>query len=237
MVAKVRAARPKGTAEQIKQRGGDTYALLIEFRSVMEPRMPAGAIDGLGTDLGTIGGVVPNTIAARTEKKAATQTERVTAKEIGLHVLSIRALIQDTYSDKAVLKAWGVGQKMDNKVTKQVLAAGTVIVNRFAAAPQEGRDAGVTDEDIATLTQQLSSLQGADSSQGEKGRSSKEATAVRDATLVRIENTSQTAGLRGRQAFLNNPSVRARFEALLAPYGAKPKKKAPPTGSGGGSTT
>jgi len=230
---KVRGPRPKGTAEQIRQRGGDALAVLVDFRAQVERRLPAGTIEQLTTDVGSIDGVVPGALVARTEKKAATGGERATAKLTAEHIGSIRDNVKHAYtSNKDVLKGWGVGTKVNPTITKSVVAAGNVIIRRAADRPAEASAAGIVAEDIASLTTQVSSLQGADSAQGGKVRESTDATGARDATLVRVENAVQMIGLRGKQEFLSQPAIRAKFEKLLAPYGKA--KKAPKGGGGGG---
>jgi hypothetical protein len=230
--SRVRGARPKGNVEQIRQRGGEALALANETRTAIERRLPANTIEQLTADLPSVGGVVPNALSARGEKKAATGSERTTARVIADHVASIRDNIKHAYgSDKAVLKGWGVGAKVNPATTKSVVAAANMIVARAAANHDEVSGAGIVDDDITTLTAQVAALQGADDAQGDKVRASKEATSTRDATLVRIENATQTIGLRGRQEFLRMPDMRRRFEALLAPYGRAKRAAAPADGA------
>jgi hypothetical protein len=150
------------------------------------------------------------------------------------HIASIRDNVKHAFTgDKDVLKGWGVGGKVDPKITKSVVAAGNLIIRRAAERPDEVGAAGIVAEDLALLTSQISALQGADSDQGGKIRESTDATAARNATLVRVENATQMIGLRGKQEFLAQPDIRVRFEKLLAPYG-KVKKPAKSNGGGGG---
>lgn len=227
--SKVGVQRPKGTAEQIRQRGGEALALATDTRAAIERRLPPNTLEQLGTDLGAIGGVVPGALTARGQKRAATGSERATAVSVADHIKSIREIVKQAYStDKAVLKAWGVGAVVNAKTTKSVVAAGNLIVERAAAKPDEVGGAGLVADDLARLAAEVAALQGADEAQVGQARASKEATSSRDATLVRVENAVRIIGLRGRQEFLRDATLRARFEALLAPYG-KAKKTAAPT--------
>lgn len=220
MARQAGAARPQGTVEQIKTRGTQAAATAAKYSELLTGRLAAGLVEGMTTDLRTIGSVVPGALSSRTEKKAATGNERQLAAIVLDHVSSLRDLVKHAYpNDNAVLKAWGVGAKANKSTTKSVLAAGNLVVQRATERPEEARAAGILDADIATLNQELTALDAADGDQGNKGLSSKEATSVRDTTLRRIERSVRAIGLAGRQGARTDPSVRAEFEALLAPYG------------------
>jgi hypothetical protein len=217
-----RTRLPKMDVEQTKQRGARALELAVQYRTQVEPRLPAGTIDGLRTDLAAVNVVVPNADGARVQKRAATATERAAATAIVRHIGHLTDAVKHAHAgDKAVLRAWGVGARINAEVTRTVLARGDQVVARARAFPAEMRAAGILDVDVTALDTALTGLRGADSNQAVIVSSAKDATRERNETLVRIQMATHNVAVVGRVAFSAeyDAATIALFSALLVPVG------------------
>ncbi len=217
--------RPVRSAVEIEQKGLDALGLLNEYAARLSDRLPAGMVGGLGADLGSIGVVVPGAVAARLEQKGATQTQNEAAATAKSLVMGIRKSLVAAGVAKASRVEFGEGAKVTPAVVKSVIAAGRQILARAETHPEELREAGVLDRDVAALREAVDAASEADRRQEARKKASRDATATRDETLVRVERTVRRIAAAGQLEFVSEPEVRRRFEALV-PALTKTKKAA-----------
>jgi hypothetical protein len=211
-----KARKPRLTAAQANQKGLEAHRLATRDRAELEPRLTAGVIDGLGADLTGLGVVVPGVVQERSERNAATQGQYGALARLHEIISAIRTSAVNSDLGKTEQKRWAVGQKVQAKVAKSVIAAGEMIAARATAAPDEARALGVLPADEAALRTAIAEARGADDAQEAKKVSAKVATRTRDETLVRIDAAVKRIGSAGLLAFRGNASKGAEYEALLA---------------------
>ena len=73
--------KPKWKEKDAVRRGSEAHHLASAYRSVLEPRLGAGTIDGLGADLERLSASRPDRLATKTEQKGRTGLERYLAEE------------------------------------------------------------------------------------------------------------------------------------------------------------
>ena len=202
--------------------GSATYKLAVQYRSALDPRLPAGTIDDLAIDLTTLGAApLPATPPAAPPGTAAppppTLAEAMT--EATTWITAIHAAIAATKPKAAVRKAYGLSRK-PVKEPKDVVATGQIIVTQATANPTEALSLGVVPADVTALSSALGAVKAAEIVV--KGSSGGGATAKeRRAAEVRMHEAVVRISGAGVLAFATNPAVRAEFAAL-----APPKKKA-----------
>ncbi len=219
------------TIDSVVQQGLKALELATEHRDVLEARLGAGAIDGLRGNLTTLGGAVPAQVAARASSKASTVTQAKALETVAHLVTAIRGSVKSHKADAATAKAYGVGNRLDPRVPKQVAAAATGVIDAWNANPDRGRALGLLDSDIATLTAAAASARTADEEQDVKRATAPLATKARNAATKAVEEAVRRISAAGALHFATDKTMRARFEDLLsATTTKKTVKRTPPIG-------
>ena len=218
------------TIDSVVQQGLKALELATEHRDVLESRLGAGAIDGLRSNLMTLGGAVPAQVAARASSKASTVTQARALEGVAHLVTAIRGSVKNHKADAATAKAYGVGNRLDPRVPKQVAAAAKGAIDAWNANPDRGRALGLLDSDIATLTAAAASARTADEEQDVKRATAPLATKARNAATKSVVDAVKRISAAGALHFAMDKPMRARFEDLVS---ATPTKRAtkptPPT--------
>jgi hypothetical protein len=199
--------------------GEQAYALAIEHRVLLDPRLPPGTIDGLKADLHTLGvSPTPQPAAPAEPSPQAPSLAEALAVAANL-VTAIHATVLGARAKPAVRKAYGAASKAVDSNVKHVLAAADKIAAQATGNPSEALALGILPADITALRAAESDLSAAEAAArgngGQAGATKKEKHA---AAARMLETASRIAGA-GALAFAKNAAVRAQFEAL------KPKKK------------
>lgn len=229
-MAKTRAPRPRAKPAQITAKATDALQLASEDRALLEPRLPAGLLDGASADLAQVVPVVSGAVEKRAEKRASTATQKEQAQQVMQSVMGIRTALSVSDLSAAAKKRYGVGLKMNANTVKTVVAGANAVLTQAAATPDELRGIGVLPADLEALRAALAGLVGADSTQEGKKVTAKRATAERDATLRRLDDAVRRIAAAGVLAHAGNAQRRTKYEALLA---GKSKND---NGGGGGPT-
>ncbi len=201
--------------------GSKAYALAVQNRAQVEPRLPQGMIDELGADLTTLGAppaqasVAP--AASAPAAPAAPTLEQALATTASL-VSGVHEAISGAKAKPDVRKAYGVSSRGAPVELKAVVAAGEKIAARATENPAEALGLGILPADVTALQAALTALGEAEAAAKAKGASAggaATAKAKKAAESRMHEATARIAGV-GVLAFAQSAAVRAEFEALKA---------------------
>jgi hypothetical protein len=195
------------------------YALAIEHRAQLDPRLPSGTIDGLGADLHTLG-VSPTPQPSAPAEPSPQPPSLAEALAVAANlVTAIHATVLGAKAKPAVRKAYGAASKAVDTDVKRVLAAADLIAEQATGNPSEALALGILPADITALRAAEADLTAAEKaahgSGGQAGATKKEKKAAESRM---VETVARIAGV-GALSFAQNAPIRARFEALA------PKKK------------
>jgi hypothetical protein len=198
--------------------GSAAYALAVQYRAQLDPRLPAGTIDNLAADLTTLGAPPPAASPPAPAPAPAAPPAPTLAQAVATAANLVSAIHEAVVGAKAkgpVRKEYGVSSRGPVTELHAVVAAGEKIVARATANPAEALSLGVLPADVTALQAALAAVTSAEEAAHASGAKAGGATAkAKKAAEVRMhEATARIAGA-GALAFAQNASVRAEFEAL-----------------------
>jgi hypothetical protein len=177
---------PKRDFSAVTQRGRKALDLASAHQAAIEPRLPAGTLDGLAADLQKLGAVVPGALVTRSAAKTATRSQNEALAQGYALVTAIRMSVQRHGAAADVRAAYGVGMKTNPTVVKQVAAGITLILERAAAKPGEAAELGILQKDLLALGEDLKAITVADGEQEQARAGAPGATKERNRTANRI---------------------------------------------------
>jgi hypothetical protein len=209
-------AKPKWREDETIHWGGDALHLAETHRSVLEGRLPAGAVDGLRADIGLLSASKADRKAGKTEQKGHTGKKRDTAEDGKDWALIVRNMAKRTEGiTSGELKSLGVGENISGKSSCGVSAAVRAILLTLRKNPELARKIGLIGQDETDAEGIMSDLGSAGSEQSEVITRNKDKTFDRNAVQMRIEAAIDMISARGQMAFRNDRDIRDRFEALV----------------------
>ena len=204
------------------------YRLATDHRAALDPRLPAGVIEGLGADMAALRGTSAGAKAARAGKRSATITQHEAGRRGYELAMAIRAAVRGGEpDDKALQKAFGVGDQVHARKVTSVEAAIETILRGAEADPERARGVGVLPEDIEEARRVREALSTADASQEGKAVSSKVATSNRDEAQRRVQQAVRRIVGAAALAFRGQPDLARLFADLIPSRGGKLEKGAP----------
>jgi hypothetical protein len=216
--------------------GLSVYDQVILSREEFERRVGAGTIDGLRADVDELRDDAAGAVSARADRSSATLEQNVALGTGAGVVGGVRAAIRQVHpSDKALQRDFGVGMAISVKSVSSVVGGLRIILDAAAEHPEETRAAGILEEDIQKARDALASLAAADNTQEGRKVSAREATARRRATQVRVEAAIAKILAAAHLAFMDDPTMLAKFTSLVP---SRPRgSRKPRTTTGPGTTT
>jgi hypothetical protein len=212
--------KPKWDEKDAVRRGRAASGLATKFRAQIEPRLEAGAIDGLDTDIAVLDGSKAARVQADTEKKGKTGVKHDAAADAHEFIMDVRESIQRTAGlTDGVRKTFGIGDGLAAGAADKVKGVLQAILQAFTNDPTLPRRIGLLEEDVAEGSRLLASLGGATESQVAAKSAKIEATFDRNVVQMRVEDAVDAISARGRIAFRKDPKVRDRFMALVSSAG------------------
>ena len=198
--------------------GTAAYALALAHEAVLQPRLPAGLIATLATDLVLLGAPPAGTTAPAPVTPAAAAPTPIsladaTATVVAL-VTAIHHSIRGSKASPAVRKLYGASGKA-TKAPKAVAKEGHKIINQAKTDPSQALSLGILPSDVVALGAALQELEAAETAAGSKGGTSGTTAKQRRAAAVAMNDAVARIAGAGVLAFATNASVRAQFEALL----------------------
>ena len=198
--------------------GERACALAVEHRAALEPRLPAGTIDGLEAALLTLGvSPTPQTGALVAAAPQAPSLAEALAVATNL-VTAIHATVLGAKAKPAVRRAYGATSKGVGHEVARVLAAAEKIEKQATGDPSEALALGILPDDITALRAASRDLAAAEAAARGGGRPAGATKREKQAAAVRMNEALGRIAGAGALAFAQSAAVRAEFEAL------KPKK-------------
>ena len=219
--------QPKWDPGQDYRSGLKAYELAKEFKKQLEPRLPAGLLEGLKEDIDVISSMEGDSKTKVVELKGFTGTQGQHLKRGETWTSAVREALKRGKAPADVCKAAGVGSKFGSGVVAAVAASIATVINAYEKFPEAFRGAGVLPSDIETGKRILVSLNSSDLIQETKKVSNTQATAGRNALRKRVEATVDMIRGMGMLEFQETPAIAARFKALVPPKGKKGGGNAP----------
>jgi hypothetical protein len=219
---------PKWALGETYYSGVKALELANEFRKVIEPRLPAGLLDGLKEDLALISKAGGEAQAEIDKLKGYTGTQNENCKRGLDFCSSVKESLKRGKASPDCLKAAGVGTRLNPKKVSSIIGGVMAIIDAYSKFPEVFRRSGVLPSDIEKGNKILLSLNAADLVQENAKANKKRVTAERNVLRKRVESAVDVIRGVGMLQFLDNPSIAARFEELIPKKGKGKKKEEEP---------
>jgi hypothetical protein len=174
-----------------------------------------GAADALVANADEMRDAISATQSARADRKSATTEQLQAARKGAQQVRAFRRAVRLAGLDRAVLRRFGVGDRVDGRKVGSVAAALQVVLDAAAEQPEAVSKAGIVKEDLEGLRATLVALLSADTSQETKKVGAKGARARRDAVQLRLEAGIGMVLATAAVVFRDQPAIAAEFEAVV----------------------
>lgn len=229
------SAHPNQEFYLITQLGLRAVNLMLTHKDVIEPRLPAGTLDGLTNDLSSFGVAIPGAVQTRAEARVATAEQLAAQKKGHARIQAVRDAVRRSDAPAEVKKAYGVGEVVDPRHMRSVSSVLKQILDRAAEHPEEAAKIGILQKDLDAMNAAHKALHDADDAQDLKRVSAPLSTKERNRTANRIlKGVARIAGA-GALEFVEDPELQKEFKALRpAPKSKKSAsvKGQPKPGSG-----
>jgi len=226
-------SRVKWSASDVPRVGRQALELATEQRSVIEPRLPPGCIDGLSADLDTYEGKRSDATRAPEVLRTATRTQDEAARTALAFLSAARGGVLRNGASASERAAFGLKLKPTARKVSSVVAALDALVDGATRFPAVARSSGLLTADLATARALRAALTTADAAQETQKEKRKNSTADRRAVQGRIESAVDAIITAGHLAFIGRPDLAARFVGLVpgsARHGAvRPPPANPPS--------
>lgn len=195
--------------------GKSALELAKQDKSILEPRLPAGVIDGLAEDLELLNEFIDEQRTAQVVKKAATRRQEDVAQRLYERIRIIREMVRRARLPKEVQTTLGIGKTMRPTYVREVTTAAALVIAGYRQYTDGLRECGVLPADIQEIEQLRSSLITTDMEQEETKVTAKEKTALRNLALDRVERAIVRLTNAAQLAFIDNPERVQAYRALL----------------------
>ena len=222
----VSSHRPKHGAETILLAGAKAHELVIQYRAQVEVRLQVGTISDLTDDLQAAGVVIPAVQQARAETRVSVAAQRKQLARGAKLFRAIRATVRENTTDRHVWKAYGVGQKIKDRVAKDVLSVLGLIRDRAAAHPAEPASLGVAPKDLEAVERLIADIGAAFAARQKPRATGPLTTKRRNRILNRILRAVGRISAAGKLEFTAEPEIAQRFADLQPPTIPRKKKAA-----------
>lgn len=217
---------PRFEFSWVVQQGEKAYLRGTHERAELEARLPPGLLEGLRADLDGLTDQRAAPVVARTESRAATAAQNDSLGIAHRLITGIRLATRKSGADAETRKAFGVGATLRPDSVTQVVAAGTLILERARQQPQEARAIGILETDLGKLRTSIASVQAADGAQEKVIAAKPLKTAEKNRVGRRIFDSIRRISAAGVLAFALDETRRAEFD-VLDDLPKKPAKKKP----------
>lgn len=209
-------SKPKWEIQKALAAGREALALAKEQKEAVEPRLQAGALDGLAADLAQLDGLRSGRPARTTLVHGLTGSQKEIAKRGAKWVNAIRGSVKRHGAGEGLRGAVGVGQPVRSGLATSVTTALETILDAAKERPDEIRACGILDADLQNGQALLSALAGARATQDEGMTGKKDLTTLKDKVQVRLEAAVESISSSGYLEFLDrDPLLAQRFADLI----------------------
>ena len=213
------AKKPKWDPGQDYRAGLKALELAQEFKTEIEPRLPAGLLEGLKEDVITLAGIAGENKTKVIEIKGFTGSQNQAITGACEWSASVREALKRCKAPSDVQRAAGVGSKFQPTVDSAAASANAILLayEKFTAA---FRDAGILPDDIAEGKALAAAVSSAEMTQETAITKKSTSTTGRNALRMRVEGAvDRIRGAGVMQFRRKKPEIAARFEALVPPGG------------------
>jgi len=212
-------SKTKWATSDVSRIGRGALALAIEQRAVIEPRLPAGLLDGLTADLDAFDGKRAAATLASESLREATRSQDAAAKAAHAFLIAARGAVGRNGATAAQRTAFGLKLAVKPEKVSSVVAGLDAFVDAATRYPDVARGSGLLAADVDQARALRAALAAADAAQEAKKQSRKTPTAERAELQQRIEKAVDAIVAAGTVAFVLDPTKAARFRALVPSYG------------------
>lgn len=199
------------------QSGLKALSLVEQHSAELTKRLPAGHGEYLKDRLAQLGAAIPTQKAVRQQAKQSSTAQLQSMTELRQLLTAIRdAVKHDADATTQDKKEYGLGQRLDPKNTKSLLAAAQTVLKVARAKPDRAQTLSILPEDITQLDALYQAASAADSEEDEKRAAAPLSTKARNALSANVTDAVKKIAGAGILAFAMDEDVRAEFEALLA---------------------
>jgi hypothetical protein len=206
----------KWKTEETIRCGLAVHELAVTHREELEPRVGAATIDGLGTDVAELRNDAAGAVSSRADRRSSTLDQNEALRTGAAVVAAVRSAIRHVHpADKALQGEFGVGVAVNDRSVPSVAAGLQIVLDASARHPDETRAAGILDADIEKAQNARAGLATADATQEGRKLGAREATARRRATQLRVQKGIDRILAAATLAFVDRPSLLAKFTSLV----------------------
>lgn len=226
--------KPKWPIEKAIYYGKEALKLAQEHRPNIEPRLNAGELDGLQSNLAQLDAMETGRPAKTTEVKGLTGSQKDIAQKGHDWVIAVRKAVKDRTDGAGLEKAVGVGLAIQPTQAKSVETAIEAILAAAQERAAELRACGILDSDIQRGRAILASIEGARSTQDGGMGQKKDMTNAKDTAQKAVEKAIASISSMGHLEYLeSDPALAQRFLDLIPGNGGGGNTgggETPPTG-------
>jgi hypothetical protein len=222
--------KPRWPIEKAIYYGKEALKLAQEHKTNIEPRLDAGALDGLQSNLSQLDAFETGRPAKTTEVKGLTGSQADITEKGHAWVAAVRLAVKGRADGAGLEKAVGVGLPARGKQAKSIETAIQAILTAAQERPAELRACGILDADIQRGRAILTGIQGARSTQDDGMGQKKDLTDLKNRAQRAVEKTTIAISDMGNLEYMeSNPALAQRF-LDVAPGNGGGGNEAPPTG-------
>lgn len=217
---------PKWKTEVAIRTGTAILELACRNRAEIEPRLEAGALDGMKANVEALRSKTSAAAQLKQEQQTATQTQIKARANAAKRASAVRESMRSAFpGDDELLTAFGVGVPAHTSSVGSVAKIAEIVIKAAGSNSERVREASVLPADIDKLREDLQALLDADAAQESKKIGAKEATTARNAAQLRVERDIALVLNAARLAFVGKPEVVRAFEELIPSKGRSAKAK------------
>ncbi len=207
---------PKWEIGQSIYAANQAYALAKKYQLDIEGRLKPGEIEELGSGVSELERKRAGQSETLTSQKSRTQDQNITVDTLHQDVMDIRNTVKAVSDNAGILKAFGIGEKV-NKNVSNTTAAGNIVLNGYADHKDwANNEAGILDEDMETIQADVLALDNADDVQENSKFQRKASTMDKNTLQRRVEDLVTKISVIGIRVFRKkDPAVVVLFEGLI----------------------
>lgn len=215
--------RPKWEIGATISAGNNAYALAMNYRNDLEPRLQPDELEQFKANIAELDARRSGQTENLVEQKSKTLGQDEQAAKLRSTVVSIRNIVKNNgAASPDILKAFGVGERITSAISN-VVAGGNIIVSAYNTYTDWSNSAGIIEADITEITNLVSQLVKAEAVQGNAMFTRKSKTMDKNVLQRAVEDEVSKISALGQHIFHNRDAAVARLFEDLIPAAAKVK--------------
>jgi hypothetical protein len=224
----ISSTKSKYADQTIIHAGNQAYELVITYQPAVEPRLPPSTVLDLAADLQAVGTSIPAAKQAQAETAVSIATQRRLLGN-GMKLLrGIRQAVRKNTTDRDVRKAYGIGQRVNPKVAKDIISVLGLIRDRAAKQPAEAASLGIAQKDLDAVKKAIADIGTAFNARQKQEATAPLTTKTRNQVLNRIVLAVGRISTAGKLEFVDQPEIANRFADVALPPLPRKKSAAKP---------